>query len=159
MCVLGSILREAESRANAKGSNNNNNAQKPPQNAPGTQATATTRQEGKILWDIRQTDTRLIFQLELPGVNRQDVSIKIDQSSGLLTVNAEKKLMMNTWHHSHQNLGKRCYGKLTFSQQLPTWVEPNSYTATLASGVLEIVFLKKTPKVEVQFSCSVKVTY
>ncbi len=96
------------------------------------------------LWDVRETDKDLIIHSEIPGVNKEDVSIKLE--NGLLTVSGEKKHERKEENEQY-HVVERSYGSFSRSLRLPERVDPSAITATFNNGVLEITVPKpEAPK-------------
>jgi HSP20 family protein len=94
---------------------------------------------GQYTWappvDIYETDDALVFQVELPGVSKDEVSIEIHQNT--LMLRGERKhaaqVPDNRYHRT-----ERPYGPFQRSFVLPTLVDQEHVQATYHDGVLEL---------------------
>lgn len=90
--------------------------------------------------DVIESETEYSIHCDLPGVDKSDVDIRIDD--GTITISAEKKNAHEnktaTSHHI-----ERSYGSVRRSFRLPSNVTANSVRATFENGVLEV----KLPKI------------
>ncbi len=107
------------------------------------QLSAHVRPQWRPLWDVRETEKDLVIHSEIPGVNKEDVSIKFQE--GVLTVSGEKK------HEKEENeqchVVERSYGSFSRSLRLPERVDPSAINANFNNGVLEIIVPKpEAPK-------------
>jgi HSP20 family protein len=101
--------------------------------------------------DIRETDTALTVEMELPGVAPDAVEVMADK--GVLTVKGRREAVRNDdsrngesqngrWH-----ITERVHGAFQRAFQLPDNVEWGEIEATYSNGVLT-VRLPKTPKAQ-----------
>jgi HSP20 family protein len=89
--------------------------------------------------DISESDSDLVFTLDVPGLEKEEISISVD--NGVLTVTGERKLEETESHDRHRV--ERWYGKIQRSFRLPRTVDAEKITATLKNGVLTLVVPKK----------------
>ncbi len=82
--------------------------------------------------DIRRTDNEIEVCAELAGVNRDDISINVDE--GMLTISGEKK---NT-REDDNGYSERTYGRFERWVSLPANVDEDNIDADLADGLLTI---------------------
>jgi HSP20 family protein len=91
--------------------------------------------------DTYEEDDTIVINAELPGVNKDDVSIDIKDN--VLTIkgvrNYEQKVEEENYYRR-----ERCYGKFHRAFTLPDAVDPNKIEASYKNGVLKI----KIPKAE-----------
>ena len=91
--------------------------------------------------DVHETKDELLIKTDLPGINRDDVHITLED--GTLRIEAEKKEEKTedgtTWYVKERSFGK--YSRLI---EMPFRVASERISATLDKGVLEI----KLPKAE-----------
>ena len=91
--------------------------------------------------DVHETKDELLIKTDLPGINRDDVHITLED--GTLRIEAEKKEEKTedgtTWY-----VKKRSFGKYSRLIEMPFRVASEKISATLDKGVLEI----KLPKAE-----------
>ncbi len=89
--------------------------------------------------DISETKNAYIVKGELPGVEREDVDISIDDN--LLTIRGEKKLEKKIDEHlSHRT--ECVYGSFERSFTLPRQVDINNVEAIFKNGVLKLTVPK-----------------
>jgi HSP20 family protein len=93
--------------------------------------------------DVRETDTDLIVEAELPGMDEKDVSVTL--SNGVLTVKGEKKSEREEKEEDY-HLMERSYGSFQRSFRLADTIDPDKVTAAFDKGVLKIT-LGKRPEV------------
>ena len=91
--------------------------------------------------DTYEEDDTIVINAELPGVNKDDVSIDIKDN--VLSIkgvrNYEQKIKEENYYRQ-----ERCYGKFYRAFTLPDAVHPNKIEASYKDGVLKI----KIPKAE-----------
>lgn len=95
--------------------------------------------------DVYEKDGRIIYEMELPGVKKDEVAIKIDQ--GRLTVSGEIKRSEEVKQEDYFRIGRR-YGRFQRSLPLPSEIgEQSAISASLKHGILKIsVSLSKSIK-------------
>jgi HSP20 family protein len=91
--------------------------------------------------DIVETDDQLVLTAELPGLEKKDVEIVVDE--GVLTLRGEKIEEKKEEEDKKLHLYERTYGAFQRSFALPRTVDPAKITAEFEKGVLK-VFLPKT---------------
>ena len=90
--------------------------------------------------EVIDKDKSIIVHLELPGINREDCDIRIDDRT--LRICGEKQL--ETEHVGERYyMMERAYGKFERIIPLPTDVDPESARASLHNGVLKIELAKR----------------
>lgn len=87
--------------------------------------------------DIKETEESLQFQMDLPGLTKDEISISVDE--GLLTVSAERK----NGESKEYLRRERWLGKVQRSFRLPTSVDPGKIEAKLRDGVLTLTVPKR----------------
>jgi HSP20 family protein len=85
--------------------------------------------------DIAEGDNDFVVRMELPGVNKEDV--KITMQEGILTVRGEKKQEKES-KESDYHRAERSYGSFQRSFTLPTAVRADAIDASFRDGVLNI---------------------
>jgi len=106
---------------------------------------ATQRQaEWKPPVDILEKDGNLILCTELPGVNEEDINLKLEGT--VLTIKGEKKQIPDSVGYSPYRI-ESCYGPFNRSFTLPDSVDPGKVTAQYKNGILTITL---PPKPEVK---------
>ncbi|SDR63482.1 heat shock protein Hsp20 [Rhizobiales bacterium GAS113] len=93
--------------------------------------------------DVTESDKEIAVTAELPGLERKDVDISIEDD--ILTIRGEKKIEVQPDDKDKaksQHLSERAYGVFYRALQLPSGIDPASVQATMAKGVLTV----KIPK-------------
>jgi len=85
--------------------------------------------------DVEQTDDEIILRIDLPGMNRDDVSIDVRDRT--LIVSGERREEREENHEGFFTR-ERVVGKFTRSFMLPEGVDPGSVQAQFRDGVLMI---------------------
>ena len=91
--------------------------------------------------DIVETADALTLTAELPGLERNDVDISIDDS--MLTIRGEKS-DERTVEDSKKHVVERAYGSFQRTFALPRTVDGSRITAEFGKGVLTVVMPKTT---------------
>jgi HSP20 family protein len=95
--------------------------------------------------DISETDNAISVHAELPGIDKKDVKITVNDGN-ILTISGEKKR-----EEKSENLEKnymrieRSYGSFARSFTLPENVAAENINAAFENGVLNITIPKKEP--------------
>jgi len=89
--------------------------------------------------DIEETDDAYVVELELPGVDKDDIDVSV--SGRRLTVTGERKEKERTGVLRRRT---RTVGRFEFEAVLPGDVDENGVTASLAEGVLTVRIPKTT---------------
>ena len=90
--------------------------------------------------DIYETDTNVIVAAELPGIKREDVDV---------TVVGDKLILRGSRPHGRDSDDEqfhrmeRQYGSFYRAFNLPQVIEPDTISAKLAQGVLEVTLPKR----------------
>lgn len=100
---------------------------------------------GQYTWtppvDIYEADDALVFQADLPGVTKDEVSIEVHNNT--LILRGERKPATGVQaDHSHRV--ERPYGPFQRSFVLPSMVDQEKVQATYHEGILEL----RLPKLE-----------
>ncbi len=95
--------------------------------------------EWRPLVDVRDTDKNLIIHAEVPGVNKEDIKLQVDNNR--LIIQGEKKLK-KTEEKENYVRKERFQGSFYRSLPLPEGVEPNQIQANFNNGVLEVIVPK-----------------
>jgi HSP20 family protein len=100
--------------------------------------------------DVIEETERLVFRAEVPGVDRNDIDIKVENRT--LVLRGEKKQEKDVTDESAHRV-ERYYGSFSRSFILPTTINADRISATYRDGVLEVVLPKaeeaKPRKIEV----------
>ena len=89
--------------------------------------------------EISETDKAIEVSAEMPGLERKDVEISIDDDT--LTIRGEKKVEENQNDKNVQH-SERSYGVFVRVLQLPPGIDPSSVQATMSNGVLKLTIPK-----------------
>ena len=111
----------------------------------GSSASNGLRQTAHHPWvpvmDIKETDQDYFLEAELPGLSREDFTLKVDQ--GVLTLKGERK--RPTTEGSEKDLRlERSYGSFTRKFSLPAEVESDAIKAEFKQGLLRVRVPKKS---------------
>jgi len=91
--------------------------------------------------DIYESGDQLMIRAEVPGMNANDIDIRID--SGVLHIRGERKIDPQIQQQTAYRLERR-YGGFTRSFTLPTTLDAGKTAARYSDGVLEV----SVPKAE-----------
>jgi len=87
--------------------------------------------------DVYEKDGNVIYEIELPGVTKEEVEIKIDQ--GRLTVSGETKRSEEVEREAYFRIGRR-YGRFHRSLPLPADIkDEKAISASVKDGILKVV--------------------
>jgi len=89
--------------------------------------------------DISETADAVRVQLEIPGVQKEDVKVSV--TNNVLTVRGEKKMEKEVKEENYHRI-ERAYGSFVRSLELPTVVAADKVKATYENGVLTVVLPK-----------------
>src|SRR5919109_5524832 len=94
---------------------------------------------GSYTWtppvDIYETDDALVFQADLPGVAKDQVSIEVHNHTLILRGERKHDPAVKEEHYHRRG---RAYGPFQRSFVLPTMVDQEKVQATYKDGVLEL---------------------
>src|SRR3982075_4693160 len=88
--------------------------------------------------EISETDKAIEISAEMPGVERKDVDISIEDDT--LTIRGEKRVEEKDDKNVQHS--ERSYGVFLRVLQLPAGIDPSSVQATMSNGVLKIAIPK-----------------
>jgi len=101
--------------------------------------------------DVTETDEEIVLSAEMPGLERGDVEISIEDD--VLTIRGEKKIEEEK-DDKNYHVSERAYGMFYRALQLPPGVDASKIQATMTNGVLKVAIPKpakaQPKKVEVQ---------
>jgi HSP20 family protein len=101
--------------------------------------------------DIFERQDQLVIRAEVPGLNREDMDVRIE--NGVLTLRGERKREAE-FNENNAFRMERTYGAFTRSFTLPTTVDASMVSAAYKDGVLEVSVPKaetaKPKKVEIR---------
>jgi HSP20 family protein len=91
--------------------------------------------------DVAETDKQIEIAVELPGLERKDVDISLEDD--VLTIRGEKKTETKEQDKDkNYHVTERSYGAFYRVIQLPPGVNPKTIQATMSKGVLKIAIPK-----------------
>ena len=89
--------------------------------------------------DISETDTSYLIKAEIPGVNKEDVKVTIQD--GMLTVQGERKMEKEEKGKKFHRI-ERSYGSFMRSFRVPDDADESTVKAEFKDGVLNITLAK-----------------
>jgi len=90
--------------------------------------------------DIYEDKDRLILEAELPGMNREDFDISVENN--VITLRGERRFEKKTDGDNYHRV-ERAYGSFTRSFTLPQTVTADGATADFENGVLRVSLPKR----------------
>ena len=90
--------------------------------------------------DIYEDTNRLILEAELPGMNRDDFEISVENN--VITLSGERKFEKKTEGDNYHRV-ERSYGSFTRSFTLPQTVTADGAEADFENGVLRVTLPKR----------------
>ena len=90
--------------------------------------------------DIREEDNRYLLTADIPGVNRKDIEITLEE--GVLTVKGERNTEAKVAEQGYRRR-ERSHGTFMRQFTLPDTVNTTEISASAADGVLEITIPKQ----------------
>ena len=86
--------------------------------------------------DVQENQNELRLDVELPGLNPNDVEITAD--NGVLTIRGEKQFERKEGDESRYHVVERSYGSFLRSFQLPQGLDESRIEASCDNGILSI---------------------
>ncbi len=90
--------------------------------------------------DIYETENELVLKAELPGVDEDDIEIKIEDST--LTLKGDRKFEKETKEENYHRI-ERSYGSFYRSFTLPRNIDQDKIKAESENGILKVTMPKK----------------
>lgn len=90
--------------------------------------------------DVKERDDAYVIKTEMPGVNKDDVSITLE--NGVLTITGESKSETEEKEGERVLRQERRYGKFVRSLRLGTQIDEKAVKASYKDGVLELILPK-----------------
>lgn len=103
--------------------------------------------------DISEDDQHLYFQAEIPGMNKEDVSITVNDEN-VLTIKGERK--RNEEENKTFHRSERYYGEFSRAFYLPDNVNADSIKAEYSAGLLNLEIEKVEPEKPKEIQVSIK---
>ena len=101
--------------------------------------------------DIFEKNENLVLRVELPGVEKDDIDIRVE--NGVLTLGGQRRRDEEVTEENSYRL-ERSYGAFTRSFSLPTTVDAGKIVASYRDGILEVTLPKadaaKPKKIPIQ---------
>lgn len=104
--------------------------------------------------DVSETDTAYLIKADLPGVNKEDVKVFIQD--GMLTMQGERKMEKEEKGKKYHRI-ERSYGNFTRSYRMPDDADENSVKAEFKDGTLNITLGKSAKKISKPNTIDIKV--
>ena len=104
----------------------------------GDEPAATTTWSPAV--DIFETENEIVVKAELPGVDRKDLSLNLENN--VLTLKGERRFEKETKHENYHRI-ERSYGGFGRAFSIPATVDEEKIRADYQDGVLKIVLPKK----------------
>ncbi|MDR9415399.1 MAG: Hsp20/alpha crystallin family protein [Gracilimonas sp.] len=101
--------------------------------------------------DISETDETFEVSVALPGMNKDDINVDLD--NGRLTISGERKFEKEENGKNYHRV-ESGFGKFSRSFQLPDTIDQESIEAKYDNGVLNITVNKSEEKVKKQIKIS-----
>ena len=89
--------------------------------------------------NVYETDESIVLELELPGLERDEIQMEVDD--GALTIKGERKAGLGG--EERQLRVERNYGAFERAFALPTTVDADAVRASLRNGLLQVVLPKR----------------
>ena len=90
--------------------------------------------------DIYETEGEIVVQAELPGMDRKDISLNLENN--VLTIRGDRQFKKETKEDNYHRI-ERSYGGFSRSFSIPTSVDEDKIRADYKDGVLKIALPKK----------------
>jgi HSP20 family protein len=90
--------------------------------------------------DIFETENEIVVKAELPGVDRKDISVHLE--NGVLTLRGERRFEKETKDENYHRI-ERSYGGFSRSFSIPMLVDEQNIQADYKDGILKILLPKK----------------
>ena len=92
------------------------------------------------LVDILERENEVVLKVDLPGVNQNDIDIKVEESK--LIIQGERKLIQETPHGNYLQI-ERPYGTFQRTFAIPRMIDQERIKASYKDGVLQVVLPKR----------------
>jgi HSP20 family protein len=90
--------------------------------------------------DIYETDSEIMVQAELPGVDRKDIALQLENN--VLTLKGDRRFEKETNQENYHRI-ERSYGGFSRAFTIPTIVDEEKIRADYRDGILKIALPKK----------------
>ncbi|EGG21942.1 heat shock protein Hsp20 domain-containing protein [Cavenderia fasciculata] len=92
--------------------------------------------------DIKENDTDIVIVFELPGLNKENVTIDVSKDISTIIISGEKKFNKKDETEKCHRI-ESSYGKFIRSYRLPPGTDPAKIKASMNDGILEIQIPKE----------------
>lgn len=92
------------------------------------------------LVDILERENEVVLKVDLPGVNQNDIDIKVEEST--LIIQGERKFIQETPHGNYLQI-ERPYGTFQRTFAIPRMIDQGKIKASYKDGVLQVVLPKR----------------
>jgi len=90
--------------------------------------------------DIYETENELVLKAELPGIDENDIEIKIEDNT--ITLRGDRKFEKETKEENYHRI-ERSYGSFYRSFTLPRNIDQDKIKAESETGILKVTMPKK----------------
>jgi HSP20 family protein len=90
--------------------------------------------------DIYETENEIMVQAELPGIDRKDIALQLENN--VLTLKGERRFEKETRQENYHRI-ERSYGGFSRAFTIPTIVDEEKIKADYKDGILKIELPKK----------------
>jgi len=90
--------------------------------------------------DIYETDREILVQAELPGIDRKDIALQVENS--VLTLKGDRRFEREANPESYHRI-ERSYGGFSRTFAIPAIVDESGIRADFKDGILKIALPKK----------------
>jgi HSP20 family protein len=90
--------------------------------------------------DIYETDSEIMVQAELPGVDRKDIALQLENN--VLTLKGDRRFEKETNQDNYHRI-ERSYGGFSRAFTIPTIVDEDKIRADYRDGILRVALPKK----------------
>ena len=104
----------------------------------GDEAAATTSWSPAV--DIYETENEIMVRAELPGIDRKDIALSLDNN--VLTLKGERRFEKETRQENYHRI-ERAYGTFSRAFSIPAIVDEEKIRADYKDGILTIALPKK----------------
>lgn len=101
--------------------------------------------------DISETEDQFLISAELPGMDKEDITINLENSR--LSISGEREVQKEEENKKFHRL-ETSYGSFERSFQLPDNVDEESVSASYDDGILDISIQKSEEEVKKQIEIS-----
>ena len=105
----------------------------------------SVRPLNKIVTDVKETDKEYCLEMELPGIEKQNIDINLKE--GTLTISVKKEHKVDEQNEQTGYIRReRRFGSFSRTFYVGADVKEDEISASLENGVLNVVVPKKEPE-------------